>query len=150
LYDRIDPDEIVVTSCAEEAIFLVGHALLGPGDHAVIETPCYESAREVPRSTGAGVSAWHRRREDGWAHDLDALAGGLRPATRLLSVNQPHNPTGPLMSRSTLEQVVALAAAHGVVLFSDEVYRELEHDPGDRLPAACDLDPRAVSLGSIS
>jgi aspartate/methionine/tyrosine aminotransferase len=150
LYERVDPDEVVVTSCAEEGIFLVSHAVLGRGDHAVVEAPCYESAREVPRSAGAGVSAWQRRHEDGWAHDLDALVKLLRPETRLLYVNQPHNPTGTLMPRSLFEQAIALAAAHGLVLFSDEVYRELEHDPADRLPAACDLDPRAASLGSIS
>src|SRR5579859_6548677 len=54
------------------------------------------------------------------------------------------------MDRATFERVVALAQAHGIVLFSDEVYRELEHDPQSRLPAACDLDERAISLGSIS
>ena len=48
------------------------------------------------------------------------------------------------------ERVSDLARSHGLVLFADEVYRELEHDPRDRLPAACDLDEHAVSLGSIS
>jgi aspartate/methionine/tyrosine aminotransferase len=68
----------------------------------------------------------------------------------MLYVNQPHNPTGTLMRPTTFEAVAELAAEHGLVLFSDEVYRELEHDPGDRLPAACDLLPAGVSLGSIS
>jgi aspartate/methionine/tyrosine aminotransferase len=54
------------------------------------------------------------------------------------------------MDRATFEQVAEFARAHGLVLFSDEVYRELEHDPTDRLHAACDLYERAVSLGSIS
>jgi aspartate/methionine/tyrosine aminotransferase len=88
--------------------------------------------------------------EDGWAHDLDALADLIRPATRLLYLNQPHNPTGTLMARPVLEHVIELARAHGLVVFSDEVYRELEHDPAGRLPPACDLYERAVSLGSIS
>ena len=150
LYERIDPDEVIVTSCAEEGIFLLHHAVLRAGDHAIVETPCYESALELARSTGAGVSPWLRRYEEGWAHDLDALERLMRPETRLLYVNQPHNPTGTLMDLPTFERVVGLAQAHGVVLFSDEVYRELEHDPDYRLPGACDLDERAVSLGSIS
>jgi aspartate/methionine/tyrosine aminotransferase len=54
------------------------------------------------------------------------------------------------MARPMFEQVIGLARAHGIVLFSDEVYRELEHNPADRLPAACDEYHRAVSLGSIS
>jgi aspartate/methionine/tyrosine aminotransferase len=150
LYEHIEPEQVIVTSCAEEGIFLACHALLGPGDHAVVETPCYESALELARSTGADVSRWHRRYEDGWTHDLEALESALRPRTRLLYVNQPHNPTGTVMDRATFERVVELARDGGLVLFSDEVYRELEHDPDDRLPAACDLDERAVSLGSIS
>jgi aspartate/methionine/tyrosine aminotransferase len=150
MYERIDPDEVIVTSCAEEGIFLLYHALLGTGEHAVVETPCYESALEVARSAGAEVSAWHRRYEDGWAHDTEALQALLRPETRVLYVNQPHNPTGTLMDRATFERVAELTAERGVVLFGDEVYRELEHDPADRLPAACDLNANAVSLGSIS
>jgi aspartate/methionine/tyrosine aminotransferase len=150
LYERTAAEEVVVTSCAEEGIFLLYHALLRPGDHAIVETPCYESALQLARSTGADVSEWRRRYEDGWAHDLDALAGLIRPATRLIYLNQPHNPTGTLMARPVFEQVIELARAHGLVVFSDEVYRELEHDPADRLPAACDEYERAVSLGSIS
>ena len=150
LYGRADADEVLVCSCAEEGIFLVYHALLGPGDHAIVETPCYESALQLARSTGAEVSEWRRDYDDGWAHDLDALERLLRPQTRLLYVNQPHNPTGTLMQPGTFARVVELARAHGLVLFSDEVYRELEHEPADRLPAVCDAYERGVSLGSIS
>ena len=150
LYDTTEPDDVVVASCAEEGIFVVYHALLGPGDHAIVETPCYESALQLARSTGAEVSEWRRSYADGWAHDLDALRRLLRPETRVLYVNQPHNPTGTLMNAATFTEVVELARAHGLVLFSDEVYRELEHDPADRLPAACDVYERGVSLGSIS
>jgi aspartate/methionine/tyrosine aminotransferase len=150
LYERIDPDQVIVTSCAEEGIFLLYHALLRAGEHAIVESPCYESALELARSTGAEVSPWLRRYQDGWAHDIGALERSVRPQTRLVYLNQPHNPTGTLMDRATFERVGELARSWGLVLFSDEVYRELEHDPRDRLPAACDLDPGAVSLGSIS
>jgi aspartate/methionine/tyrosine aminotransferase len=150
LYERCDPEDVIVCSCAEEGIFLVHHALLAPGDHGIVEWPCYESALELARGTGADVSPWVRRYEDGWAHDLEALAAAVRPTTRVLYVNQPHNPTGTLMDRATLDTVAALAAERRIVLFGDEVYRELEHDPADRLPAVCDLHPSAVSLGSIS
>jgi aspartate/methionine/tyrosine aminotransferase len=150
IYARIDPDEVVVCSCAEEAIFLIHNVLLGPGDHAVIESPCYGSALDLARGTGADVGEWRRRYVDGWRHDLDELGRLIRPGTRVLYVNQPHNPTGTLMNHDTFHQVAGLARERGVRLFSDEVYRELEHDPADRLPAACDLDEDAVSLGSVS
>jgi aspartate/methionine/tyrosine aminotransferase len=150
LFTEAGHDDVLVCSCAEEGIFLVYHALLGPGDHAIVETPCYESALQLARSTGAEVSEWRRGYETGWAHDLDALERLLRPQTRLLYVNQPHNPTGTVMHRAIFDRVVELAQARGLVLFSDEVYRELEHDSAGRLPAACDVYGRGVSLGSIS
>lgn len=150
LYERTGPDDVAVASCAEEGILLVHHALLKPGDHAIVETPCYESAIALARSTGADVSPWHRRFDNGWRHDLDELERLITPRTRVLYINQPHNPTGTLMSHATFERVVELARERDIVLFCDEVYRELEHDPAARLPAACDCYQRAVSLGSIS
>ena len=96
------------------------------------------------------MTEWRRTAADGWAHDLDALERALRPETRLVYVNTPHNPTGAQMPRDVLDRVVELCAGRGAWLFCDEVYRELKHDPADRLPAACDLYERALSLGSMS
>ena len=150
LYTWVQPVDVVALAAAEEGIFAVEHAVLRPGDHAVVETPCYESALAVARSTGADVDAWRRSYSDGWAHDLDELERLLRPDTKLVYVNTPHNPTGTSMPRDVLDRVVELCAERGAVLFCDEVYRELEHDPEGRLPAGCDLYERAVSLGSVS
>jgi aspartate/methionine/tyrosine aminotransferase len=150
IYKTIHADQLVVVSAAEEAIFLFYHALLTPHDHAIVETPCYESALTVPKSTGASVSEWRRKPENGWAHDIAALEAMIRPNTRALYINTPHNPTGLLMPPEIFRRVMELAAKHDIYVFSDEVYRELEHDPAMRLPAACDLYDRALSLGSVS
>lgn len=149
-YEGLERDDTLVVSSAEEGIFLLCHALLRPGDHAIVETPCYESALELSRSTGADVSEWRRRHEDGWAYDLDALAGLVRAETRMVYVNTPHNPTGSHMTADELAGVVAIARDAGAVLFCDEVYRDLEHSPDLRLTAACEAYERAVSLGSMS
>jgi aspartate/methionine/tyrosine aminotransferase len=149
-YERAEPENVLALAAAEEGIFLAYHALLGPGDHAVVEAPCYGSAIEVARSTGAEVSLWQRRYEDGWAHDLDALERLLRADTRIIYINSPHNPTGTQMSHAAFERVVELARERAIVLLSDEVYRGLEHDPADRLAAACDAYEKAISLGSVS
>jgi aspartate/methionine/tyrosine aminotransferase len=150
IYKEIRPEQLIVISAAEEAIFLFYYALLTPNDHAIVETPCYESALTLPASTGAAVSQWRRKAENGWAHDLAALESLIRPNTRCIYINTPHNPTGLLMPRQIFQAVLELAARHNIYVFSDEVYRELEHDPATRLPAACDLYDRAVSLGSVS
>jgi aspartate/methionine/tyrosine aminotransferase len=150
IYQGINPGNILAVSAAEEGIFVFYHALAGPGDHVIVETPCYESALEVARSTGAQVSEWPRHFENGWAHDLAALEKLLQPNTKILYINTPHNPTGLLMPASIFQQVMALAASHRIIVFCDEVYRDLEHNPGTRLPSACEVYERAVSLGSMS
>jgi aspartate/methionine/tyrosine aminotransferase len=149
-YERTQPEDVLALAAAEEGIFLAYHALLGSGDHVVAEAPCYGSAIEIAHSTGASVSLWQRRHEDGWAYDLDTLERLLQANTKLIYINSPHNPTGTQMPRAALERIVELAGERSIVLFSDEVYQGLEYDHADRLPAACDLYPQAISLNTVS
>ncbi len=142
--------ENVLVSGAEEAIFLFLNTVLGPGDHAVVVWPAYQSHFAVARATGAAVSLVALDEGAGWALDLDALRAALRPTTRAILVNFPHNPTGALPDRATFDALVVLAREAGVWLFSDEVYRDLEVDPADRLPAAVEVYERGVSFGAMS
>jgi aspartate/methionine/tyrosine aminotransferase len=150
LYERLAPADVLTLAAAEEGIFTAYHALLEPGDHAIIEAPCYGSAIELAHSTGAAVSLWQRRYEDGWAHDLEALERLLRPETKLIYINSPHNPTGTQMPGAVFERLVELARERSIVVFGDEVYRGLEHDPTARLPAVCEAYERGISLGTVS
>ncbi|HEY2141626.1 MAG TPA: aminotransferase class I/II-fold pyridoxal phosphate-dependent enzyme [Solirubrobacteraceae bacterium] len=149
-YELAESDDVLTLAAAEEGIFIAYHALLRPGDHVVVETPCYGSAVEVAHSTGASVSLWRRRYEDGWTHDFDELERLLRAETKLVYFNSPHNPTGTQMSTASFQRLVEIAGERSLMLFSDEVYRGLEHDPVDRLPAAVDVYERAISLGTVS
>jgi aspartate/methionine/tyrosine aminotransferase len=149
-YEQTRDDDVLALAAAEEGIFLVYHALLHSGCHAIVETPCYGSALELARSTGASVSEWRRRFEDRWEHDVSGLERLLRPQTTLIYVNSPHNPTGTQMRRPVFERVLELAAERDIALLSDEVYRGLEHEVADRLPAACDRYAGAISLGAVS
>lgn len=150
LYSSIAPENVLVFTGAEEAIFLCLNALLEPGDHIIVHAPGYQSLFDVARSLGAEVSLWQTSDTDGWELDTDWLEAQIRPNTRAIIVNCPHNPTGYLMSTETQTRIVEIARRHDLVLFSDEVYRYLEHQPGTTLPAACDLYEKAVSLGVLS
>ncbi|MEO0534612.1 MAG: aminotransferase class I/II-fold pyridoxal phosphate-dependent enzyme [Cyanobacteria bacterium P01_A01_bin.123] len=150
IYTQAQAEQVLVTAAAEEAIFVTYHALVGADDHVIVETPCYESALELARNTDAAISTWPRYFEDGWGHDLSALEKLIQPNTRLIYINTPSNPTGTLMDRGVLDNLMALAAEQNIIVFCDEVYRELEHDPIHRLPAAADLYKNAISLGSMS
>jgi aspartate/methionine/tyrosine aminotransferase len=150
LYDGISADEVLVFAGAEEAIFALHNVLLGPGDHAVVVRPAYQSLAEVARAAGADVTRVALREEDGWRLDPEEIRAALKPNTRLIVLNEPHNPTGSLMDRSTFDRVVGLAAEAGAHLIVDEVYRFLEFDPADRLPAGADALARGVSIGVMS
>jgi aspartate/methionine/tyrosine aminotransferase len=142
--------DVLVFSAPEEAIFHVAAAVLEPGDHMVGITPAYQSSYEIPRSMGAEVTLVPLREDRGWVLDTDELAAAVTGRTRLIYVNFPHNPTGALMSPAAQRRIIELADRCGAYLFSDEVYRGLEFNPADRLPAAADLYPRAISLGGLS
>jgi aspartate/methionine/tyrosine aminotransferase len=150
IYTGIQPEQVLVHSGAEEAIYLFMHAMLQSGDHVIVHWPCYQSLFEIARSIGCEVTFWEAHLQNKWELDLDELKRCLHPNTRAIIVNTPHNPTGNLMPQSDYQELNALAQERGIVLFSDEVYRELEYEPADRLPSACEINPSAVSLGVMS
>ena len=150
LYRTVEPAQVLVHAGAEEAIYVFMNAVLEPGDHVIAHAPCYQSLAEIARGAGCEVSPWHAREDAGWAPDPDELRRLVRPSTRAIVLNTPHNPTGFHMGHAQFRATVQLAEENGIILFSDEVYRGLEYDPADRLPAACDLGEHAVSLGVMS
>jgi len=149
LYRTVHPDEVLVTSGAEEAIFLFMHAALSSGDTLVVHQPCYQSLAEVARSVGCRVVPWMAREDAGWALDVDELPR-LAAGARAVVLNVPHNPTGWLMDRPGFERAARETHERGAMLFSDEVYRGLERTPAQMLPAAVDLSDSAVSMGVLS
>jgi aspartate/methionine/tyrosine aminotransferase len=150
VYTGIDPEQVLVHAGAQEAIFLFMHAALEPSGHLIVHWPCYQSLFEIARGIGCSVTPWRAREEMGWALDPEELKGLIRPNTRAIILNSPHNPTGWQMPRDAFLQTVGISEANGIPLFSDEVYREAEYDAKDRLPAACDAGELGVSLGVMS
>lgn len=150
IYNYITPDQVLVHTGAEEAIFLFMHAVLKKSDHVIVHWPCYQSLIEVAGSIGCKVTKWKGNEQNGWKLDTNELKDYIQPNTKVIVINSPHNPTGYHMSPQIFEEVNQIAKKNGIILFSDEVYRESEYDIKDRLPAACDFGNHAVSLGVMS
>jgi aspartate/methionine/tyrosine aminotransferase len=150
LYQWIAPEQILVHSGAEEAIFIFMNAALERGDHIIVHDPCYQSLREIAVSIGCEMTKWTVQEQDNWELDIDFLKQHIRNNTKAVVINCPHNPTGYLMSHAKFLQLIEIAREYGILLFSDEVYRGLEYDHQDTLPAACDLYEHAISLGVMS
>jgi aspartate/methionine/tyrosine aminotransferase len=149
LYADLAPDD-VLTVVPEEGIFLLMQALLAPGDHVVCTFPGYQSLYAVAQSIGCSVSFWTGDEDRGWRFDLAQLEKLLQRSTRLVVVNFPHNPTGHLPGHEDFAALIDLVRDRGIHLLSDEMYRFLERDAADTLPAACTLYDKAITLGGLS
>ena len=150
LYEEIEPEQVLIHAGAEEAIFIFMNIALEAGDHLLVHSPCYQSLSEIAMTLGCEVTPWNAKEDEDWELDLDELVKQIRPKTKAIVLNCPHNPTGYLMNCDKQQALVEIARKHGLLLFSDEVYRGLEYDDGDRLPAICDVYERGVSLGVMS
>ena len=148
-YEHVSAVDVTCFAGAQEGMHAAMHATLGCSDHAVVVTPGYQSLETIPLGICA-VSGVPLDPDAGWRLDLGQVAAAVRPNTRLIAVNFPHNPTGALISRDDFAALVALCRRHGLWLLSDEVYRLTERDPAARLPQAADAYERGISLNVVS
>ena len=145
----------------EEGILIAMSNLIAAGDTAIVAWPAYQSLYEVAKARGATVLKWqfHRGGSDDQAShafdvsDLEAQIAAVEASggkVKLVVINFPHNPTGAWLTPSCLERVVSAAEKAGAWIFSDEMYRGLEHGSSPSLPSACELYERAVCLSGMS
>jgi aspartate/methionine/tyrosine aminotransferase len=150
-YEDTDPNEILVTTGAIEANFLLFNALLEAGDHVVAVYPAYQQLYSVARAIGCDVSLWQLRPESQFKYDLDELRRLVTPKTRLIVINAPHNPTGAMLSTDQVREIYDLAESVDAIVLSDEAYRWLELPGGDPFASpARNRGPRGISVGTIS
>ena len=138
LYETIEPDEVLTFAGAEEAIFCLVNVLLGPGDHAIVTWPGYQSLYEVGAGGRRRRHAPRAPRGDGWALDIDLLRGqvdaGDAPHRRQRAAQPDRDAARP----GDLRRARRDRRGAGAHLLIDEVYRGLEFDEADRLPAGAD------------
>jgi aspartate/methionine/tyrosine aminotransferase len=140
-------ERVALASGASGANFLVLAALLAPGDEVLVERPAYDPLPGAARLLGATVRRFERSFDDGFRVDPDAVAAALTPATRLVVVTHPHNPSGAALDDTTLDALGDLGERHGVYVMVDEVYLDtLTPRPA---PAATRSD-RLISTSSLT
>ena len=147
---RVDAaSEVLVTAGATEALAATILALTEPGDEVITFEPFYDAYAAVIALAGARHVTVPLRAPD-FQPDLDALREAISDRTRLILVNNPHNPTGTVLPVSTLELVIELAEQHGATIVTDEVYEHLvfgtaQHTPIASLPGGWE---RTVTISS--
>jgi aspartate/methionine/tyrosine aminotransferase len=141
-------DDVLLTAGAASALFIIAATLLDPGDHMIVVRPNYATNIETPRILKADVTCLDLTFEQGFQLDLDRLAAAVRPNTCLISLTQPHNPTGVAMSAETLRAAVAIAERVGAHVLVDETYRDMSFV--EKTPVAAGLGDRVISVSSLS
>jgi aspartate/methionine/tyrosine aminotransferase len=147
---NISADNIVVFPGAQTGMTLTAQALLDDGHHAIIITPSYQSLEEGAMLAGCEITRVALSPYDDWQLNIQAVEAAIQPNTKYIALNDPHNPPGALMSYASKQALIALAEKHGILIFSDEVYRLLELDISDRSPSMADLSNNSIALSTMS
>lgn len=150
LYSSVKSNDILTFAGAEEGIYCTMRVLIEPGDHVIIIDPCYQSLASLPQAFGGEVTAIQLKPENRWSLDLEEVKKAFRPHTKLLILNYPHNPTGTILDKNVLNELIKLARNNGTYIFCDEVYRYLEVEESQRIPSIVDVYEKGISLNVMT
>ncbi len=132
---RLDPDtQVLVTAGATEAIAATLLALTEADDEIVVVEPYYDEYAAIAALANTRLVTVPAHAPD-FLPDLEDLAAAVTDRTRIILINSPHNPTGAVLPRETLERIVELAHEHNAIIVTDEVYEHLVYD-GQHVPIA--------------
>lgn len=140
----LSPDNILTTPGAIQANYLTTYALVGPGDHVICHYPTYQSLYEVPKQLGAEVDLWKAAPENEWVPTIEDLKALLKHNTKLIIINNPNNPTGAVLKKTFLQQIIDVASEKNITILGDEVYRPIFHSIS---PLDKDFPPSLLSMG---
>lgn len=150
LYANQTKDNVLITHGAIGANALIYEALIEAGDHVVAVSPTYQQHHSLPKSYGADVSLWHLKEELGFMPDLNELKAMVNTKTKLIAINNPNNPTGALMDKAFLSQIVEIARSCDAWLLCDEVYRGIDQQGEGFTESVADMYEKGISTSSMT
>lgn len=145
----IKPANVLVCSGAATALFIVATTLLSETDHLVVVRPNYGTNLETPRAINCAMSIIDLTFEEGFVLNVDQIRQAIQPNTRLISLTNPHNPTGTIISEAILNELIELAEAHNCYLLVDETYRYLNFQTL-LAPYLAEKSRNVISVSSLS
>jgi aspartate/methionine/tyrosine aminotransferase len=149
LYPNAHSNNVLVTVGAAQANWMTCQSLLEPGDQVIVISPGYRQVWGLARNLGCRVREVPLRPENDWRLDLDELEAAAAPDTKLISVVNPNNPTGSILTPEEMHRVVAICARHGSWLHADEVYCGTEFG-GTETPSFWGMYDRVICVNSLS
>lgn len=149
LYENVLPEQVLPTHGAVGANHQVIMTLIEPKDNMVSVMPTYQQHYSIPESIGAEVRILRLRKENDYLPDLNELRGLVDENTKMITINNPNNPTGSWIPEDYLREIAAIAETVGAYVLSDEVYRGISED-GSYMKSIVDLYEKGLSVGSMS
>ena len=149
LYQNRGPDDVIVTNGSAEANFLMVMSLLEPGDEIIVFTPNYLQIWGWARALGVKVKEITHKEELRWGCDISELKALITPATKLITICHPNNPTGAVLSPENMDELVAIATEYDIFLHADEVYKGSELE-GTESRSFLDLYDKAIVTSGLS
>ena len=131
----VTPDEVVVGPGAKPGLFFPTLALVQPGDEVIYPDPGFPTYRAMTQVAGA-VPVPVPLRPDGASFDMDAFRAAITPATKLIVLNSPANPTGGVMPSDDVEEVARVATENDAWVLADEIYSRLVYPAEDGTPGS--------------
>ncbi len=145
----ITTDDVLVTTGAATALFIVSTTLLNPSDHLIVIRPNYGTNLETPRAFKCGISIIDLKFEENFEINIDDVRNAIQPNTKLISITNPHNPSGKLFSEKIIHELIQLAEEKNCRLLVDETYRDLNFQT-ELKPYAAELSDKVISVSSVS
>lgn len=149
LFQDVKAEQIIPTHGAIGANYQVLITLLEPGDSMVSVAPTYQQHYSIPESMGTEVNILKLLPENNFLPDLQELKKMVNSNTKLITINNPNNPSGSLIPVELIKQIVDIAKSVNAYVLSDEVYRGISED-GSYMPSIVDLYEKGISVGSMS
>jgi len=149
MFTKRSASDVLCFAGASEGIFAANNVILDADSHAIVVTPNYQSHEALP-SVICEASGVPLNPEDGWSLDIDQLAAAIRPNTKLVTINFPHNPTGAILSPDRYMALVDLCRHHGIWILHDEIFHGLGPTGTTHLPFIADVYERGLSLNVTS
>ena len=149
LYKTIRPENVVTTHGAAGANHHVFYSLVNPGDRVISIMPTYQQLYSIPESYGADLQIVNLSKDNGYLPDIEEIKKLAVPGTKMICINNPNNPTGALIDRAYMEQIISIARQVDAYILCDEVYRHLTQTD-IWCDSIADLYEKGISVSSMS
>jgi aspartate/methionine/tyrosine aminotransferase len=148
-------ENVMVSVGVTEALFALFNVILEPGDEVIVEYPEFQTLFALPSAIGCEIKFLYLAKENGFIPEPGKIKDLITPKTKLIIINNPHNPTGSEVAPETIRVIGEIARENDIYLLFDEHYKFLPLEPGTRqytsgFDICREIHDKVAAVGSIT